>query len=117
MNEQPRARRSNPTKADLEVMLAELKDELEEAHQKEAKLQAQVVELETGLQQHKDLLEQATQMIAQLSEANEAITQEVEALRQGNEELKASQQLAPATPALPKTQPGRFPEGVFGWVD
>jgi chromosome segregation ATPase len=82
-----RARRTGPTKAELEATVTELKEALQAAHQTETSLQEQVASLEAVLSDQKELvqglqaelkqvgqvkgeLQQAKEMILQLSKTN-----------------------------------------------
>lgn len=93
------------TKADLEVMIQELQAGLQAAETKEASLQQQIGELRQALEQQeqpsksaddaevvpklKAELETAKQDALLLAEANEKLNQEIKALKQDNNQLKA----------------------------
>ncbi len=94
--------RKNPTKADLEQKVAELKSTLEEAQDKECTLQENVLELQASVHdqdqlitQLKQELEQAKQTISQLSQMNNELSQTVETLKKEQTTLTTSQ---PQTP-------------------
>ncbi|MGB3532517.1 MAG: hypothetical protein WBA13_03260 [Microcoleaceae cyanobacterium] len=91
-------RRKNPTKADLEQMISELKLTLEEAQDSECTLQEKVMELQTMLQNKDERLTELKQNLEQiealkqelgevqntaleLSEANTQLVQELDTLK------------------------------------
>lgn len=125
----PSPRRKNPTKADLEQMVSELKATLEEAQDSECTLQEKVMELQAVLQDKderitelkqnleqiealKQELEEAQDTALQLSEANTKLVEELDTLKTAPTALQTIQ---PQTRNLPKlierpqhvqTQPG-----------
>lgn len=73
-----RPKRKNPTKAELETTVTELKEELQAAHQRESSLQQQVADLQAHLQEQKTSaqklqteLESANKLHPELEEAKE----------------------------------------------
>ncbi|MDZ8184792.1 MAG: hypothetical protein RMX96_08075 [Nostoc sp. ChiSLP02] len=96
---EPTTRRTNPTKADLEVTIKELTNNLEKSHQKEAALEQEIVDLKSKLSQQKILVseqkilaEQLTEELdetkktaLQLAEANSKLIEEINALKQAAE--------------------------------
>ena len=87
-----------------ETTFADLKESLEESHRKEKALQQQITELQAELHNQNDSLkklqknlekiadlktefEQAKKAAVQLAEANEKLTQEINALKKENESL------------------------------
>jgi len=105
------AKRSTPTKADLEATVTDLKAELEQARQKEASLQPQIEQLQSELSEQKKLvhqllldleqtetlkteLKQAKQAAMQLAESNNKLMEEVDVLKKENAALKPKGKLA-----------------------
>jgi chromosome segregation ATPase len=116
------ARRSGPTKPELEAMvsklkaaleeskkkeesLANLRDDLHEAHTKEGYLQQQIIDLQSDLELERKLvqklqkeleklgdikteLDKAKRAASRLAEANEKLTQEIKALTEDNKDFK-----------------------------
>jgi len=102
----PRAKRTGPTKAELETKMTELREALLEAHGKETSLQQQIADLQSDLQEQKILvqklqaaleqtnqikaeLEQAKKVILQLSEVGSKTTQAVNTPKKENEGFKS----------------------------
>ncbi len=70
----PSTRRKNPTKADLEQMILELKSTLEEAQDSECTLQEKVMELQTAVQDKDELISELKQNLEQI----QALKQQLE---------------------------------------
>jgi chromosome segregation ATPase len=123
------SRRKNPTKADLEQMVSELKSTLEEAQDSECTLQEKVMELQAMVQDKDELitelkqnleqvealkqeLEEAQDTALQLSEANTKLVQELDTLKTAPTTLKPTQPQKRNLPQLVQrpqhalTQPG-----------
>lgn len=86
--EQTATRRTVPTKADLEATIKQLKDSLEQANQKQASLQQQVVASQAALSAQKELaerltkdLEEAKQAAVHLAAANSQLIEENKTLK------------------------------------
>ncbi len=128
----PSTRRKNPTKADLEQMVSELKSTLEEAQDSECTLQEKVMELQALLQDKEELvmelkqnseqlealkqeLEEAQNTALQLSEANYQLVEELESFKTASTTIKPTQPQKTSLTQLPQlvhrpehalTQPG-----------
>ncbi|MDZ8050505.1 MAG: hypothetical protein RMX68_011030 [Aulosira sp. ZfuVER01] len=88
------ARRTTATKADLEVTIKELKETLEQSHQKEATLQKQVVDLQSAVSEQKALakrltkeLDEAKKAALHLAESNSKLIEEINSLKQEKEKF------------------------------
>lgn len=122
-------RRKNPTKADLEQMISELKSTLEEAQDNECTLQEKVMELQAVLQDKDELiselkhnleqiqllqqeLEEAQNTALQLSEANTQLVEQLDGGKTASTTLQPHQPQATQLPQLIQrpqhalTQPG-----------
>jgi chromosome segregation ATPase len=103
---------------DEDTAFAALKESLEESHRKEGALQQQISDLQSDLaHQHKSLdklqkelekiadlkkeFEQAKKAASQLAQANEKLTEEINALKKENEHLATQRS------SVPQHQPGR----------
>jgi len=133
----PRAKRSSTTKADLEVLVAELREVVQEARRNETSLQEQITDLQTALQEQKALvqklqaeleqagqfkteLERAKEVIRQLSEANSQKAQDVNPSSQSNKGLrphKLSLKKLPHDSIQPGSQSSKLSDADVGWVD
>ena len=140
-----RAKRTNLTKAELETTLAELRDALQAAHQKENFLQQQIAGLKSDFQEQNKLvqklqaeveqadrvkaeLEQAKKVILQLAEANSKVIQDVNTSKQ--QEVNTSKQAdesfrfqksglkkIPYSSIQPNLPSSKIPDKDIGWVD
>ncbi|QSJ18587.1 hypothetical protein JYQ62_07400 [Nostoc sp. UHCC 0702] len=89
-------RRTNPTKADLEVTIKELKETLEQSQKKEKTLQQKITNLQSALSEQqaaaerltKDLSE-AKNTVLQLADANSQLIEENNSLKQEKENKAA----------------------------
>ncbi|MFN6567724.1 hypothetical protein [Dendronalium sp. ChiSLP03b] len=88
-------RRSNPTKADLEITIKELKETLEQSQKKEKTLQQQISELKSALSEQKAATQRLTK---ELDEAKKTVLQLAEANSKLIEESKSSQPTQPTQP-------------------
>lgn len=132
-----RAKRPGSTKAELETTLAELREELQAAHQKEKFFQQEIVGLQSDVQEQKKLvqklqaevekanqvkaeLEQARKVILQLSEANSKKIQEVNTSKQEHESLRLQKSRSKKIPyhsIQPNLPFSEIPDKDIGWVD
>ncbi|MBO3458348.1 hypothetical protein G7B40_004640 [Aetokthonos hydrillicola Thurmond2011] len=103
--EQTTTKRTNPAKAELEVIKKELKNTVEQAQEKEASLKQQIVDLQSTLAEQKELVEQlkkelneAKQAAVYLAQNNSQLTEELNALKQPTKAQPAKAQLAKAQP-------------------
>jgi chromosome segregation ATPase len=85
--EQTNSRRTQPTKAELEATIKELKETLEQARENETSLGQQIVDLQSALSEQIELTErlkkelyEAKQAAIHLAEANTKLTEEIKAL-------------------------------------
>ncbi|MBD2415827.1 hypothetical protein FACHB389_27330 [Nostoc calcicola FACHB-389] len=93
-------RRTNPTKADLEVTIKDLTNNLEKSHQKEASLEQEITDLKSKLSRQTTLaseqktiaqqltkeLDETKKTALQLAEANSLLIEEINALKQTAED-------------------------------
>lgn len=86
------AKRTTPTKADLEVTINELKESLEQSQKKEATLEKQVVDLQAAVAEQKALakrmtkeLDEAKKAAIHLAESNSLLIEEINLLKQEKE--------------------------------
>ncbi|HEY9846404.1 MAG TPA: hypothetical protein V6D03_09420 [Candidatus Caenarcaniphilales bacterium] len=113
------ARRTGPTKAELEVTVTELKEAVQEAQRKETYLQKRTDDLQSALNEQKTLVEklqaelgEAKKVILQLSEVKDKTTQE---------KVPKSRALAleksPHHTTQPNSSPEMFSNRGIGWAD
>jgi hypothetical protein len=102
--EQTPARRTSPTKADLEAMLKELQETLEQSRQKEKKLQQKNSDLQSALSEEQSLLSEQKALVErltkelydakkaalQLAEANSQLIEENNLIKKEKEKEKES---------------------------
>ena len=102
--EQTNARRTSPTKADLEATVKQLQETLEQSHEKEKKLQQKNSDLQSALSgeqallsEQKTLVERLTKELydakkaaLQLAQANSQLIEESNVLKQEKENIKES---------------------------
>jgi len=108
----PAARRTTPTKADLEITIQELTETLEQSHEKEATLQKQVVDLQSAVSQQKALatkltkeLDEAKQAALHLADSKSKLIEEISSLKQEKENVtEANSQLVAQSNALKQQQ-------------
>jgi chromosome segregation ATPase len=93
-------RRTNPTKADLEVTIKELKETLEQSQKNEKTLQQQITELKSAASEQKAStqrltkeLDDAKKTVLQLAEANSKLIEENNLLKQEKENKSSSIQV------------------------
>ncbi|BAZ00560.1 hypothetical protein NIES37_45550 [Tolypothrix tenuis PCC 7101] len=106
------ARRSTPTKADLENTIKELKESLEKSHATETNLQKQVTDLGSAVAEQKALatkltkeLEEAKQAALHLAESNSKLIEEINSLKAEQEKfVEANSQLVAQSNALKQQQ-------------
>ncbi|MBD2356448.1 hypothetical protein H6G41_17755 [Tolypothrix sp. FACHB-123] len=104
------ARRTVPTKADLEATIKELKESLEQSQQQEASLQKQVADLQSSVSEQKTVvkrltkeLDEAKKAALHLAESNSQLIEEIKSLKQEKENIAASNsQLTEEITALTK---------------
>lgn len=103
--EQTTTRRTNPTKAELEVIKKELKNTVEQAQENEASLKQQIVDLQSALSEQKESVEQlkkelneAKQAAVYLAQNNSQLTEELNALKQPTKVQPTKTQLTKAQP-------------------
>jgi len=116
-----RSRRTGPTKAELEITVAELREVVQEAQRKEAYLQQQSEDLQSALEEQKTLvaklqaeLDQAKKVILQLSDTNAKTTQE----KAPKSSQKIALRKAPHHTIQPNSSPDMFSnKGGIGWAD
>ncbi|MEH2070550.1 MAG: hypothetical protein V7K47_20715 [Nostoc sp.] len=98
---EPTTRRTNPTKADLEVTIKELTSNLEKSHKKEAALEQEIADLKLNLSRQKTLASEqktlAEQLTKELNETKKTALQLAEANSQLIEEINALKQPAKTT--------------------
>ncbi|MBH8564775.1 hypothetical protein I8748_21755 [Nostoc sp. CENA67] len=89
-------RRTNPTKADLEVMLKELKETLEQSQKNEKTLQEKITDLQSALSEQQAAAERLTKELneakntaLQLAEANSKLIEENNSFKQEKENKAA----------------------------
>lgn len=89
-------RRTNPTKADLEVTIKELKETLEQSHKKEKKFQQKITDLQSTLSEQQAVAERLTKelneaknTVLQLADANSKLIEENNSLKQEKENQAA----------------------------
>lgn len=94
-------KRTNPTKADLEVTIKELQTSLAASQAHEKTLEQQIVELQSALAEQQTSVERLTKelydakkTILQLAEANSQLIEESQTLKQEQEASKAAKQQA-----------------------
>ncbi len=87
--EEATAKRTHPTKAELEATVKELTQTVEEVRQKEATLEQQIDDLQSALSEQKELalrlkkeLKEAKQAAVYLAEANSKLTEDINTLEQ-----------------------------------
>ncbi len=139
-----RARRTGPTKAELETTVLELQEILQAAYGKENSLQQQIANLQSDLQEQKILvqnlqaaleqshqikaeLEQAKKVILQLSAANSKTTREVnlpkkevntpKQEKKGTSSQKLGLKKLPYHSIQPDSPSGKTFEKNVGWFD
>lgn len=105
-------KRSNPTKADLEVTIKELQTSLTVSEQNEKALQQQIVDLQSALAAQKSSLEKVTKELSetkqtalQLAEANSQIIEENKAFKQAQETQIQQQKTTEKTKEQKSHQP------------
>lgn len=116
-----RSRRTGPTKAELEITVAELREVVQEAQRKEAYLQQRSEDLQSDLEEQKTLvaklqteLDQAKKVILQLSDNNAKTTQE----KAPKSSQKIALRKAPHHTIQPNSSPDMFSNrGGIGWAD
>ncbi|MBH8573446.1 hypothetical protein I8752_10550 [Nostocaceae cyanobacterium CENA369] len=93
-------RRTNPTKADLEVTIKELKETLEQSQKNEKTLQQQITELKSAASEQKAStqrltkeLDDAKKTVLQLAEANSKLIEENNLLKQEKENKSSTIQV------------------------
>jgi chromosome segregation ATPase len=139
MSASPQAKRTSPTKAELETTVTELREALQAAKGKEDFLQQQITDLQSDLHEQKILVqklqaelgqtneikaefEQAKKVILQLSEASSKPTQEVNTRKKENKDF-SSQKLAlkklPQHSIEPKlnSPSSKVSNADIGWFD
>ncbi|BAY64845.1 hypothetical protein NIES22_49450 [Calothrix brevissima NIES-22] len=91
------ARRTTPTKADLETTIQELKESLEKSQQQESTLQKQVADLQSSVSEQKTAakrltkeLDEAKKAALHLADSNSKLIEEINTLKQEKETLSAS---------------------------
>jgi chromosome segregation ATPase len=91
------AKRTTPTKADLEATIQELKESLEQSQHKETTLQKQVVDLQSSVSEQKTLakrltkeLDEAKKAALHLAESNSKLIEEINSLKQEKENITES---------------------------
>jgi len=116
-----RSRRTGPTKAELEITVAELREVVQEAQCEEAYLQQRSEDLQSALEEQKTLvaklqaeLDQAKKVILQLSDTNGKTTQE----KAPKSSQKIALRKAPDHTIQPNSSPDMFSnKGGIGWAD
>ncbi|AUT00992.1 hypothetical protein CLI64_11590 [Nostoc sp. CENA543] len=107
-------KRSNPTKADLEVTIKELQADLAASQQNEKTLQQEIANLQSALAEQKATVERVTKELhetkqtalqlaeanSQLIEENKSVKQEQEAQLQKQQEKEKAKQPKPHQPVL-----------------
>lgn len=131
------AKRTPPTKAELEKTVTELQQVLQENQQEKNELQQQIADLQSDLHEQKTLVqklqaelkqasqikadfEQAKKVILQLSEVNSKITQEVNTLKEENEGPKSQKSALKKLPdesIQPNSPSTRLSNTQIGWFD
>ncbi|WYL94785.1 MAG: hypothetical protein HEQ35_13840 [Gloeotrichia echinulata IR180] len=93
-------KRTVPTKADLETTIKELQESLEQANQKQASLQQQVVDSQADVAEQKALaerlikeLDEAKQAAVHLAAANSLLIEEINALKAETEIYKQQKEI------------------------
>ncbi|MDZ7960645.1 MAG: hypothetical protein RMY34_22645 [Aulosira sp. DedQUE10] len=106
------AKRTTPTKADLEITIKELTETIEQSQAKEASLQKQVVDLQSAVSEQKTLakrltkeLDEAKKAALHLADSNSKLIEEINSLKQEKENVAAANsQLVEKSNALKKQQ-------------
>jgi len=131
-----RAKRSGPTKAELETTVLELQEVLQTAYGKENSLQQQIANLQSDLQEQQILVQklqaelaqvnqikaelaQAKKVILQLSQANKT-TQEVDIPKKENKSTRPQKlglKKLPHHAIQPDSPSGKAFEKNVGWFD
>ena len=137
MSTAPRAKRTSPTKAELETTVSELREASQEAHRRENSLQQQIANLQSGLQEQKILvqklqlgleqtnhikeeLEEARKVILQLTEINSKTTKEVNPPREQKEDIRPQKwptKKLPHYSIQPNSASSKLPNKDLGWFD
>jgi len=113
-----RAKRTGPTKAELEITVTELREVVQEAQHKETYLQQRTDDLQSALNEQKTLVEK---LQSELEEAKKLILQLSASAKTTQKKTPKSRTIAlqklPQQTAQPNSSPEMFSNKGIGWAD